>query len=463
MLFSSPTFFIFFSLYLLLHAFLPARFRMVLIIVGSTIFYAYWNPRYVFLPYILTLLSFYGTLWTMGKGTHSQRKTRLAVTILLLFVPLFFFKYTNFLYSNTIALLTGKAEKVLDLSLPLGVSFVTFTLIAYTVDVWRGKYPVERKLSRLLGCVFFFPHLIAGPIVRPSQLIPQLSRYSTLKIDRQFLLGFFIFSIGLFKKLVLADPIAAAVDPIFSSTESLSRTHYLFAMFGFTAQIYLDFSGYTDMALGCARVLGVRLPKNFDRPYISTSIIEFWKRWHISLSLWLRDYLYIPLGGNRTGKAKQMRNLLITMGLGGLWHGANWTFVIWGLYHGLGLAALHTARARQWVPRLPSVLSWVLTFVFAAVGWVFFRAPDWTVAKLTLVRILTNEWGAVGSFAEANAFALLAMFFAFAVHRMDNHAHWRLYLRKMPLPLSLVLIVLLFLLSITISAGSSSQFIYFEF
>ena len=264
------------------------------------------------------------------------------VTIVTLFVPLVFFKYTDFLYRDVVGPLFGIHDKILDLPLPLGVSFVTFTLTAYVVDIYRGTFQDRVSATTLTGYVLFFPHLIAGPILRPIELIPQLRRPRSA-LSAHFYAGLAIFTVGLVKKLVFADQIAAVVDAAYKA-DVLSAPQAWLAIYGFSMQIYCDFSGYTDMAIGLALVIGIRLPNNFLRPYGAFSLIDFWRRWHITLSFWLRDYLYIPLGGNRDGRLRTYVNMIITMTLGGLWHGASWTFVIWGVLHGVGVAFVHLCR-----------------------------------------------------------------------------------------------------------------------
>ena len=280
-------------------------------------------------------------------------------------------------------------------ALPLGISFMTFTITAYVVDTYRSQYPVEKKLQRLLAYVLFFPHLIAGPILRPNELLPQFSHW-TRAIDARFTLGVCLFANGLTKKLVFADIIAGAVDHVYASTaQQLSAWEYLLAIHGFSVQIYCDFSGYTDMAIGTACILGIRLPINFRRPYAAHSIIDFWRRWHITLSSWLRDYLYIPLGGNRNGEGRRLLNLMTTMVLGGLWHGAAWTFVIWGALHGTALVGVHLLRARlaRWNIVVPAWLGILGTFYFVTFAWVYFRAPDIGTAHRVLQRSACRPLG----------------------------------------------------------------------
>jgi alginate O-acetyltransferase complex protein AlgI len=461
MLFSSPIFFFFFSLYLLPHLLISSRFRLALIIAGSSIFYAYWNPYYLWVPYGLTFVAYGGTLWIESAEAKS-RAFRLGIVVSFLLLPLFVFKYANFFYSLLQqALGNDPSVKILHLSLPLGISFITFTLIAYAVDVYRRKFPKESTPGRLLASVFFFPHLIAGPIVRPSNLIPQLAR--TIRVARiPFTFGIALFTLGLVKKLVFADPIAQQVDPIYAQLPNVSWSDAWFAFYGFTAQIYFDFSGYTDMALGLARMLGMRLPRNFRQPYLATSLVDFWHRWHITLSTWLRDYLYIPLGGNRGSSFKKYRNLFVTMVLGGLWHGANVTFVIWGVIHGAGLIANHLIRQSVGSIRVPKLVSRIFILHFVAIAWVFFRAPNWNGA-VSMLGALVPSGPIATTFVRDHLFALCLLAVAIPMHVWDSHAFVRLATRKIPRPLIWIALVFLWILAMTISSGSTAQFIYFEF
>ena len=346
---------------------------------------------------------------------------------------------------------------LIGLPLPLGISFITFTLIAYVVDVWQGKFPIERRWSMLAAYVMFFPHAIAGPILRPHELLPQLGRVRSLKV----LPGILIFSVGLFKKLAVADQIAAAIDPIFANPTLYSAPQIWFAAYGFTVQIYCDFSGYTDMAIGLAVLLGVRLPTNFRQPYAAFSIVDFWRRWHITLSHWLRDYLYIPMGGNRRGHRRRVLAVMATMGIGGLWHGANWTFVIWGLMHGGAVAAVQGLR-RSGI-RLPRPLAWLATFHFVVLAWIFFRAKDVQTAWLMLRGLFVGGMGDLSPFIHELAFPVLLILAVLAVHRFDDHRRLKAAVRFIPIHLILPVIFVLWLLAFTLSAGNSAAFIYFDF
>jgi len=418
MLFSSPVFFVFFAVYFIIHLVTPARWRLYLITVGSTIFYAWWKPEYVWLPYLLMAIAYFGVLWMMNAKLERSRKHRAGIVIALLFVPLVVFKYTNFIYNDVLGALTG-GGKVLDLTLPLGVSFVTFTLTAYIVDVYRDKFSSQTRPQTVLAYVLFFPHLIAGPILRPNELIPQLehpkSRKSLLPVA-----AIAVFTVGLVKKLVFADTIAGFVDSVYAHAGAATAPEALLAMYGFSVQIYCDFSGYTDMAIGLAMLLGIRLPNNFAQPYCADSIVDFWRRWHKTLSFWLRDYLYIPLGGNRHGRLLRYVNLMITMVLGGLWHGAAWTFVAWGALHGVYLCINHAwnhfgpAVAPRFA-RVADIAAWILTFLAVVIAWVFFRADSMASALSVLSKMADPTQIVFGRGEMANAmfvmiYAALAWF-----------------------------------------------------
>jgi alginate O-acetyltransferase complex protein AlgI len=468
MLFSSPVFFAFFAAYFFLHLITPRPARIILIIVGSTVFYAWWTISYVWLPYLLTAIAYAGVLWIEAAGEAAGRKRRLLLTIAALFVPLVFFKYTDFFYRDVLGPVFGFQDKILDLPLPLGVSFVTFTLTAYVVDVYRGKFRDKVSLSTLTGYVLFFPHLIAGPILRPIELMPQL-RHPRSALSAHFYAGLAIFTVGLVKKLVFADQIGAVVDAAYKA-DTISAPAAWLAIYGFSMQIYCDFSGYTDMAIGAALVIGVRLPNNFLRPYGAISLIDFWRRWHITLSFWLRDYLYIPLGGNRRGWLRTYLNMIITMALGGLWHGASWTFVIWGVLHGIGVVFVHffrtiTQRAgvKSW-PRWLSVVGLLITFHFVALLWVFFRAPTFGKARAVLASAFAGDgWNAAGEVVKTQSAAVLLVVVFFALHAVDDHRMIKLAIRRVRPELVLPLIVLLWALALTLSHGSSAKFIYFDF
>ncbi|NUR75714.1 MAG: MBOAT family protein [Thermoleophilia bacterium] len=377
MLFNSFSFiFVFLPVVAAAYYALPAhRARLLWVVAASYVFYAYAAWWYPLLMAASTAVSFAGGL---ALARAARRKVVLAVTVALLLLLLGAFKYAAFVGGNSLTVLGAllgqgfpSAHTFLnDIALPIGISFYTFEGISYAVDVFRGQQAAERNLLRYAYFISFFPHLIAGPIVRYRMLQPQLLRRHPFDADR-VRDGLLLFSIGLAKKTVIADTFARKSDRYLADPSQLGLFTGWAAILSFGFQIYFDFSAYSDMALGLARMLGIELPWNFDRPYSAVSPIEFWRRWHVTLSSWLRDYLYIPLGGNRRGPARRDANLMTTMGLGGLWHGAALNFFVWGLYQGMLLLATH--RLARLPIRVPRVIAVLLTFTAVMFGWVFFR------------------------------------------------------------------------------------------
>jgi alginate O-acetyltransferase complex protein AlgI len=356
-----------------------ARLAVGALVAASLFFYAWWNP--IYLPLILGSIGFNFAVGRLLRARPGQRTGVLVVGIAANLLLLGVFKYTDFAVRN-LADLTGLPLALPHIVLPLGISFFTFTQIAYLVDVHRGRAKEPSLLNYALF-VSFFPHLIAGPILHHSEMMPQFASSSN-KQPQPFHIaaGLFLLAIGLAKKVCIADPLAPIVATGFDHPENLSAMSAWLAVLAYTLEIYFDFSGYTDMALGAARMFNIQMPVNFDSPYRSLDIREFWRRWHMTLSRFLREYLYIPLGGNRHGQVRTGVNVLVTFLLGGLWHGAAWTFVAWGAMHGAGLVCL-----RAWERtglRLPRAIAWLVTLVFVMVAWVFFRASSLTAAAQML-------------------------------------------------------------------------------
>jgi alginate O-acetyltransferase complex protein AlgI len=457
MLFSEPRFFLFFAVYAIVHVLLPPRWRIWLVIFGGAVFYASWRPDYLWVPIGLSLIAHFGAGWMEAGRDDATRKLRLWLVLAAIFLPLLIVKYTHFILADVAQI--GIAADQYRWALPLGISFITFTVTAYVVDIYRRKYFHEKSLPLMLGYVLFFPHLIAGPILRPHELMPQLKQERAAR-DARILLGISLFTLGLVKKLIFADQIAAAVEPVYAGEAGLTAWHYIVAIYGFSVQIYCDFSGYTDMALGLAYLLRIRLPTNFLRPYGATSLTQFWRRWHITLSLWLRDYLYIPLGGNRRGPWRQVLNLFITMVLGGLWHGANWTFVVWGALHGLGLSLSHMFGR---VIRLPRWLGVGLTFHFVTLAWVFFRAPDVATALRVLEGPFVAGFQNAGPTLSKLAFPILLTVIFLATHVLDRHSRLRWLSQHGNKIIQWGVILLLCMIAVAVSQGSSAKFIYFDF
>jgi alginate O-acetyltransferase complex protein AlgI len=401
MLFSSYTF-LFQFLPATVLAFAAARRHSpragILVLAGASLFfYGAWRP-----VYLLLLLASVAVNFGLGLRMEDPLRRRTIGTfgVALNLAVLCYFKYTNFIL-DSVTTLTGAPLPFVNIVLPLGISFFTFQQIAYLVDVMRGAR-VERDIVSYTLFVSFFPHLIAGPLVHHAEMIPQFKRGRTGRSSVLAARGLAIFAAGLFKKVVIADNLAQFVSPVFAHLDAgggVTPSWAWLATSAYTLQIYFDFSGYSDMAVGLALLFGIRLPVNFRSPYKATSIIDFWRRWHITLSRFLRDYLYIPLGGNRLGEARRYLNLLVTMLLGGLWHGAGWNFLIWGGLHGLYLCIDHLWQAwrgsRVISPSGPFAkgFSWAITFFAVVLAWVFFRAKTLEGAWQMLSSLFGFEGG----------------------------------------------------------------------
>jgi alginate O-acetyltransferase complex protein AlgI len=396
MLFSSYTF-LFQFLPATVLAFAAARLHSpragVLVLAGASLFfYGAWRP-----VYLLLLIASIAVNFALGLRMENplQRRSIGTFGVALNLAVLCYFKYTNFIF-DSLNTLSGAPLPFVNIILPLGISFFTFQQIAYLVDVMRGAR-VERDIVSYTLFVSFFPHLIAGPLVHHAEMIPQFKRGRTGRSALLAARGIAIFAAGLFKKVVIADNLAQFVSPVFAHLDAgggVTTQWAWLATLAYSLQIYFDFSGYSDMAIGLALLFGIRLPVNFRSPYRAISIIEFWRRWHITLSRFLRDYLYIPLGGNRLGEQRRYINVLLTMLLGGLWHGAGWNFMVWGGLHGVYLCINHLWRARRgsdawaaaigwrakelgaegWARGLAKGVSWAITFFAVVIAWVFFRA-----------------------------------------------------------------------------------------
>ena len=378
MLFNTFQFAVFFLAVMALHFALPPRWRGALLLAASYYFYMCWSVKYILVILAITGIDFYAGQ-KIAQATGARRRVYLALSIVCNFGLLFVFKYLDFFAGsfNTVFQHFNPFWQLplLHLLLPVGISFHTFQAVSYTFDVYRGKAPAERSLLKYALYVAFFPQMVAGPIERPNNLLPQFHRgtrfdYARVKSGLRTALW------GLIKKAVVADLASPAVTQVYGHPQSFSGVLLLLATALFAVQIYCDFSGYSDIAIGTARMLGYDLMINFRQPYFARSIGEFWQKWHISLSSWFRDYLYIPLGGNRVAAPRWYANILLVFLVSGLWHGASWTFVAWGALHGVYLivGALH--RKFTWLPRLPALGQVLVTDALVTVAWVFFRAQS---------------------------------------------------------------------------------------
>jgi alginate O-acetyltransferase complex protein AlgI len=491
MVFNSYTFVVFFIIVLILHN-LPFSWRQkkIHLLLASYIFYAAWNPPFILLLWLSTVVDFFvGRALYTQTNTHKKRLL-LVVSLIGNLGMLCFFKYGTFLLDNFVTILNALGVSYHparpNIILPAGISFYTFTTLCYTVDMFKKKSEPVRSLLDFSLFVTFFPHLVAGPIVRPPQLVPQFE--SARRATRQQLMeGLFLLSLGLFMKVVLADSmLSASADAVFGSQARLGALDSWMGVLAFSGQIFFDFAGYSTCAIGAALCLGFILPLNFRFPYAAIGFSDFWRRWHITLSAWLRDYLYIPLGGNRKGRLRTYINLMITMLLGGLWHGANWTFVVWGGLHGLYLwgeklfsdrketrpgrreespiaamaepvkAGIGLTAANKWAYAL-------LTFFLVNITWVFFRSPTFSGAG----NMLQSMFGMTQD--ATPLLTTIAMIKIAVIIVIMLVAHWLMrntsildVLRRLPwwvtgLSWATMLILLI------LSQESSSSFIYFQF
>jgi D-alanyl-lipoteichoic acid acyltransferase DltB (MBOAT superfamily) len=463
MLFNTIHFFVFLAAVLVLFYLSPRRFRRYILLVASYYFYGTWNYHFIPLLLTLTAIDYTAGIWLERTKTPGRRKAVLIASLSANLAFLGFFKYYNFLAAN-LALLIGKPPHsyFLAIILPLGISFHTFQSMSYVVDVYRGEQEAVRDPIDYALFICFFPQLVAGPIVRARNFFHDLFQWQYPTAD-DISRGMFLLVLGLTKKVAFADQFAKVANGYFANVAG--NPGMLTAWSGvcaFGLQIYFDFSGYTDMAIGMAKLLGFHFPVNFRRPYLAQSITDFWRRWHISLSTWLRDYLYIPLGGSRHGEWMTYRNLMLTMLLGGLWHGASWNFLIWGGYQGLLLSIERPFRGQsvdpgwnQW-----SLLRVPITFALAMIGWVFFRATGLHQSFLVISQMFSGTAGHLLLEPWHLELAVLSLVLALGEEMRD----WSEKIIAAPVPVyALSLSMMLFCTEIFGAIDSSIPFIYFQF
>lgn len=472
LIFNSGLFLFLFTGFLLVYITLSksSRPKLIFVTLFSLYFYYKSSGAYFILLLFATAIDF-----TLAKLIHSsrdawERKFYIVVTLIVNLGILGYFKYTNFLLDSFFSL-SGQDFQPLDIFLPVGVSFFTFQSLSYTLDVYRGNLkPVDNILDYAFF-VSFFPQLVAGPIVRAADFLPQIHR-PTFVTSEMFGRGIFLIGCGLFKKAVISDYISTNfVDRVFDAPTLYSGIENLFAVYGYALQIYCDFSGYSDMAIGIALLLGFRFPLNFDSPYQSRNITEFWRRWHISLSTWLRDYLYISLGGNRKGKVRTYLNQMITMVLGGLWHGASWRFIIWGALHGLALGVHKFFQGKS--PRSTNPdslwrnsLNVFLTFHFVCFCWIFFRAANMATVGEILNQIFYHmNFAVLPEFIAGYRVVLMLMIIGYLLHFIPREAELAAQetISNMTLAGKAAFMITVIILVIQTKSSGIQPFIYFQF
>jgi len=485
-LYSLP-FFIFLFIVISIYYLTPQRFRWVVLLASSYYFYGTFKIQYMFILAFSTIVA-YSTALLMERQPSKSGKRKILLTGCIFNLGiLFVFKYYNF-FSDSIAIILNNfnlsyQSHLIRLIVPVGISFYIFQIVSYMVDTYQGTKTAERHLGLFALYVSFFPKLLAGPIERAKQFLPQLHEYHQWDWER-ITNGFKLIVWGLFKKMVVADRLAVFVDMVFNNPSAYEGPSIALVSIFYSFQIYYDFSGYTDIAIGISQIFGFNLSDNFNRPYIARSVAEFWRRWHISFSTWLRDYLYIPLGGNRVNPARLYRNLVVVFLICGLWHGANWTFVAWGFIHGfflvIGLASRNIRSkishffSLNKLPTLQRVSQVCSTFILVSVAWIFFRAESLHDAIYMITHLHTG-WLDVFAYNGLESMILLgkpkmqfiialaSLAFVLLIHYIEDHGAMRHMLSERPVylrwPVYYVMLLSVFLLS----APGSQKYIYFQF
>ena len=458
MLFHSWYFLIFFiivySVYVPLRG---TRFYLHWLLLASYFFYGWWNPLYLILIAYSTVTNYYAVILMQ----ISQRKRFwLIASIVNSLVVLCFFKYGAFITSNLNTLLSylGSSYVIpkLGVLLPVGISFYTFHAMSYTIDYYRGNIEKEPSLVRFATFISLFPQLVAGPILRASDMLPQLTGKPDIRREN-ITDGISLFVVGLFKKVALADYLSLYVDKVYGAPRLFDGASLIFATFAFGWQIYFDFSGYTDMARGISRMMGFNLNLNFNNPYLANSLGDFWNRWHISLSSWFKDYVYIPLGGNRKGKFSTYKNMFLTMVISGFWHGAAWTFIIWGALHAIGrFMTRELERSTFYEYKIPKIVKQIYVFIFVSFAWIFFRAQNIGDAVLIVKKIFASGFTDPTFPILALAFCLLVWIYQFSFE-----SRFRKILDNMPLKVAIVCLMIIYMVIFTTSGNEA--FIYFQF
>lgn len=475
MVFSSLIFiFYFLTFFFLIYFLTPVRYRNFPLLIFSILFYAWGAPKFT-LVILSSLLVNYYIVYKLNQSKDTKRKIYLLLSIAINLTLLGYFKYFNFFIeniNNILGLIELDSIEVLKITLPIGISFFTFQSITYSLDVYRRvKKPLNSPV-KYFTYILMFPQLIAGPIVRYKEIADQIEDKHRISKTDDILYGIFRFTIGLSKKVIIANTLGAYADKIYSMPiESIDTPLAWIAAISYTFQIYFDFSGYSDMAIGLGRIIGFHFPENFNTPYISASITEFWKRWHVTLGNFMREYLYIPLGGNRKGNNRTYFNLWIVFLLSGLWHGASWNFVIWGCYHGVFLVLERKFLSKSY-KKMPSAIPITITFLLTVVSWVFFRVDTFTDASIIINKLFNFTSFSYESFTiKPNYWFILgfAIFFSFAgvlpiFKRIENIVFYKEKLSLSYVLIMFVILIPLFALSIgTLTASSFNPFIYFRF
>lgn len=474
MIFSSTIFLLYFlPIFLLIYHLVPQKHRNTVILAASILFYSWGAPKFIFVIIGCSIINFYLVKYLHHSTNEKIRKLLLTSSIFINLALLFFFKYINFVVDNLNLIIEGIGHQQIEwvaIALPIGISFYTFQILTYSIDVYRGIQAPLKKVSDYLLYIMSFPQMIAGPIVRFSSVATEIE-HRTEKVDDK-LSGFYRFCIGLGKKVLIANVMGQQASIIMDGNlADIGIWHAWIGLLAYTFQIYFDFSGYSDMAIGLGKIMGFTFPENFDSPYTSRSITEFWRRWHITLGTWMRDYLYIPLGGNRVkSKTRLYSNLWVVFLLSGLWHGASWNFILWGAFHGFFLI-LDRIFLLSVLNKLGTMTSTFITFIIVMIGWLVFRLEDFSSFSTYFIKLV--DFNSISSFPELIPSFSLKLFIAIILSFTGtywigkNIQTYLLYrgdhsLKTHYLLLSGALLIFLFSLS-SISSQGFNPFIYFRF
>lgn len=470
MVFSGITFLVYFlPVFLLLYHLVPNKFKNAVILVASIYFYSWGGPKFVFVILGTTFLDFLLVNAMQNQKTQKAKRAYLVFSLCLNLGLLFYFKYCNFFIENINALF-GTELSWVKVALPIGISFYTFESLTYVVDVYRGVHKPLKNVWHYQTYILLFPKLIAGPIVRYHDIADQITNREKNYTPDVKLSGFFIFCLGLAKKTILANTLGMQADAVFKlPAEQIDSAAAWVGAIAYTFQIYFDFSGYSDMAIGLGKIMGFRLPENFNNPYISGSITEFWRRWHITLGTWMKNYLYIPLGGNKVSNVKLYRNLVIVFLLSGFWHGASWNFILWGAYHGIFLV-LERLFLGSFYKKVGKWLAVPITFVIVVTGWVLFRNEDLSLAAHVIKQMYSFEFFD-GKFVLLNDFVVMAVlafvvsFFAITnyTRNFQEKLYGEQFAGKSRWAYLVTGVVLYYLALSFVSALDFNPFIYFRF
>jgi alginate O-acetyltransferase complex protein AlgI len=472
--FSSISFLVYFlPVVLLIYVLAPKSFKNWLLLLSSILFYSWGAPRFIFALLLTTLLDFYLVRYMHREQDDRKRKLLLVLSVSMNLGILFFFKYSNFFIANINAVLGAAGidgMPLLQVILPVGISFYTFETITYVVDVYRRVHAPLDRLHKYLLYIILFPKLIAGPIIRYHEIADQMTGHLFAENARMRLQGFYRFTLGLCKKVFIANTMAYYADMTFNGDpHGVNAAEAWIGAISYTFQIYFDFSGYSDMAIGLGQMFGFIFPENFNNPYTSGSITEFWKRWHITLGNWMRNYLYIPLGGNQLGNKRTYINLWLVFIASGFWHGAAWTFLAWGLYHGL-LMVLERSFLLNVYERFAKPLTVALSFILVAIGWIVFRSETLSQAQIIISRLFSADYRIAPEYCNTKfigMFTLAAIFSFYGLTALGKKLQSRFYTGEKSWKVEIAMYACaccLFTLAVGgVSASSFNPFIYFRF